>query len=327
MSAADPMIKVNRASVEIPDCLRIDVDSAGSKESTAANAHFERRLRSNKLEPGTTGFSDSVDSDKTAKGAEKKSFTFKAYKGAKSVLRELFANKCGYCEIEYGGAPSDVEHFRPKARIDYVLDGRKMSYIPGYYWLAADWDNLIYSCQHCNRRELHEHQVHQDSPAKKRTSGKGNLFPLSEEGRRLTARQAVTQEEPYRLLLDPCRDDPNLHLRFHCDGFVTAREEGDGLSLKGKTSIRVYGLDRVDLRDRRKAIATQLLYVVKRLNDDLRDLEETSSVRARQYALDAMSHINKNFLNTDRPFLAMSRAIFGQHVDRARLPLLETPPE
>ena len=74
--------------------------------------------------------------------------------GAKSVKNKLKLaqnHKCGFCEakldhIAYG----DVEHFRPKA--GYRQKGNDPLQKPGYYWLAYEWDNLLFSCQICNQR-------------------------------------------------------------------------------------------------------------------------------------------------------------------------------
>ena len=38
-----------------------------------------------------------------------------------------------------------MEHYRPKARVS-TEQGDK----PGYYWLAARWENLLPSCTDCN---------------------------------------------------------------------------------------------------------------------------------------------------------------------------------
>ncbi|MCH7726958.1 MAG: hypothetical protein IH991_10820 [Planctomycetes bacterium] len=80
----------------------------------------------------------------------KKSFKFSVYshKDLRRALTEAFFSKCAYCE-SYSAhvAPKDIEHFRPKSEID---TGKK-TIAPGYYWLAADWSNLLLSCQFCNR--------------------------------------------------------------------------------------------------------------------------------------------------------------------------------
>ncbi len=51
---------------------------------------------------------------------------YKAYKHdtVKETLTTIFHGKCAYCESPYR---------------------------PGYYWLAAEWTNLLPSCTHCNQ--------------------------------------------------------------------------------------------------------------------------------------------------------------------------------
>ena len=63
----------------------------------------------------------------------------------RSALRELFVNKCAYCESSLVGGDMDVEHYRPKGGVSEVPDHS------GYYWLAYDWENLVASCSFCNR--------------------------------------------------------------------------------------------------------------------------------------------------------------------------------
>ena len=55
--------------------------------------------------------------------------------------------KCAYCESFYAGTqPVDVEHYRPKGKVD------GMAGHPGYWWLAGRWENLLPSCIDCNRK-------------------------------------------------------------------------------------------------------------------------------------------------------------------------------
>jgi len=50
---------------------------------------------------------------------------FKVYSNTevKEALLKLFFEKCAYCEIDYGGAALDVEHFRPKNAIVVEVTG------------------------------------------------------------------------------------------------------------------------------------------------------------------------------------------------------------
>ena len=76
-------------------------------------------------------------------------FNYTAYtkKPLKKALTVLFHGKCAYCESRYAGSqPMDVEHWRPKGKVE-TANGE----YPGYYWLAATWANLLPSCIDCNR--------------------------------------------------------------------------------------------------------------------------------------------------------------------------------
>src|SRR5688500_1280853 len=79
------------------------------------------------------------------------SFDFRAYghDDVKLELERMFHQKCAYCESDYGATePVDVEHYRPKGAF-LRPDGSLSN--PGYYWLAAEWTNLLPSCIDCNR--------------------------------------------------------------------------------------------------------------------------------------------------------------------------------
>ncbi|MDR3195083.1 MAG: hypothetical protein LBT76_07330 [Tannerella sp.] len=141
----------------------------------------------------------------------------------KEQLKKDQHGKCCYCEASFtGNSDGVVEHFRPKAA--YVKkDERKYTY-PGYYWLAYEWSNLMFSCAVCN------------------TNYKKNHFPLnSESSRKPNHIHSNPLEEEDRLLIHPTEEDPA--------GFITFREEVpvaiDG-NLKGQTSIEVFGLERLN---------------------------------------------------------------------------------
>ena len=91
--------------------------------------------------------------------------------------------KCCYCELRRDRRREmDVDHFRPKAKVEE--DKTHM----GYWWLAYEWQNLLYSCKYCNQ----EH--------------KKNFFPLLENGiRARLPEDELTLERP--ALLNPYVDD------------------------------------------------------------------------------------------------------------------------
>lgn len=124
------MIRVRR---DQPPSVLTDEDGPGLRERAEAEAAYAEYLEA------------------IQDGAEDKGFkfSFSVYKHAdvKERLEELFHGKCAYCESRYSSTrPMDVEHYRPKGRVA-ESEGH-----PGYYWLAAEWTNLLPSCIDCNRR-------------------------------------------------------------------------------------------------------------------------------------------------------------------------------
>ncbi|HEY3448330.1 MAG TPA: hypothetical protein VGK67_18380 [Myxococcales bacterium] len=163
-------------------------------------------------------------------------YTVYKHEQVEECLKQMFGPKCAYCECSYAdGTPVDVEHFRPKGGVEIGGVLQK----PGYYWLAAKWENLLPSCIDCNRERHHEL-----SSGRRAKVGKGNRFPLQNEGTRVRAPGDLSGET--RLLLNPCEDDPDEHLEFLDNGVVRPRRRPVAAVDKGAVSIEVFGLDRRD---------------------------------------------------------------------------------
>lgn len=219
-----------------------------------------------------------------------KSFPFKRYKLAsvKAALEKMFHGKCAYCETFYASTqPLDVEHYRPKGAVANA-DGHR-----GYWWIAMEWQNLLPSCIDCNRKR-NQITPRGDtslvqlldmtagfSVASTVLSGKKDSFPLAAGGVR-AENEADSLLSERALLLNPCEDRPENHLVYFFDrdnlvSFVLARELADdpnftgdnALSLKGATSIHVYGLNRLRLVQAR----TRLLRHLEFLADLVIDLK------------------------------------------------------
>lgn len=158
----------------------------------------------------------------------KKDLTFDrsvyAASDVKEQLKEDQKGKCAYCERFLNGDYGAVEHFRPKG--GYCLNGKLER--PGYYWLAYDWNNLLFSCSECN------------------TSYKGNHFPLEDENMRDIASQDISKEKA--LLIQPVVENPGDFIAFH--KHIVVAKNGN---LKGKTTIALLKLnDRKDLKEKRE---------------------------------------------------------------------------
>ena len=140
--------------------------------------------------------------------------------GHPSVKKELLDRqnqKCCFCEVKFAGDYGDVEHFRPKGCVIDIKTKQKQ--YPGYYWLAYDWDNLFVCKEILNR------------------SFKRNYFPLSDDSSRAKSHHDnIADETP--LLIDPAKDDPRDHIRFHEDEAIAHRN-----SIKGRITIDLINLN------------------------------------------------------------------------------------
>ncbi|UZE14147.1 hypothetical protein [Pseudomonas sp. B21-053] len=210
----------------------------------------------------------------------KKNFEFKVYKNRALVnaLEQIFNGKCAYCESRFAHVTSyDIEHYRPKLKIS---NEGELPLRPGYFWLAGEWSNLLISCPDCNRSRGHA----VPGSKQKRTLGKLSQFPLSDETQRVRDHTAdIASEEPYRLLLDPCKDQPEKYLTFDINGFVRARTDFNNLpNRRGSVSINVFALQRQALVHERLRVITDFqydLYTLRMVVKDLAGMDSNNVLR------------------------------------------------
>ena len=238
------------------------------------------------------------------------SFEFKLYRErtVKEALTRLFHGKCAYCESRYDATqPVDVEHWRPKGDVEEE-DGTKVG--RGYYWLAAEWANLLPSCIDCNRRR--QHLI--PGRATPLVIGKGNAFPLRPGSQRQLAPGAEQGEAP--LLLHPCLDDPEAALAADLDEAVLVPRVGaEGMAdERGEKSIHVYALNRTELVQARRAVLhlmRQHMYVIVRLLE-LLGLTPPIAPTVKEIVLDLLAHEMKalqEFASPERPYSFFARAV------------------
>jgi len=207
-----------------------------------------------------------------------KSSIYAASDVKQTLINDMQHSKCCFCEskithVAYG----DVEHFRPKKAV--LQDGQLKR--PGYYWLAYTWENLLLSCELCNRRK------------------KRNKFPI--DGTRAETPEDDLEQE-YPLFIDPAGpDDPEMLISFTDLGRAIAV---DG-NRRGDTTIRELGLDRDPLQERRQKrvqdVKAQL--TIKRLAVLLQDWDELA--RAEQEL--------EQYTRDQAEYAALSRAFLKRH--------------
>ena len=71
----------------------------------------------------------------------------KNYYPVKDALKEIYHNKCAYCETKFTRSYINIEHYRPK-KSDYYNGTQRL-----YYFLAYSWSNLLPICTVCNTKK------------------------------------------------------------------------------------------------------------------------------------------------------------------------------
>lgn len=283
------MIKIKRNSDLVPTLL-ISENGRGKKETQKAIAFFN--------DPKNHG----------------SSFKFKVYANAavKKALAKLCKGKCAYCESRFLHVyVGDVEHFRPKGR---VIDRKQQR--PGYYWLAADWDNLLLSCRNCNQSSKQRLAL---GLKKEISVGKVDKFPLKKNASTTKALDFNTydmqKEEPYRLLINPCVEDPEEYFEYDFDGVIKPHPKiKDDLHKKrmALTSIEVFALQRVPLVQARERKVIDLLAQIQRVREAIERVDEAWN-RSQTFKLVADNLLERelknllSFKNSEQEFLGLVR--------------------
>ncbi len=245
-----------------------DPDISVYKEKRWNGSSGKTTLAARDLEKAIAHYADPINFNNNKKLTRKK-FKYEAYshKDTKKALNEIFKSKCAYCEsfimhIE----PGDIEHFRPKAEI-HSKTGEVL--IPGYYWLGADWNNLLLSCIKCNRSNNEAINIANGAV---QNMGKANHFPLFDESKRIRSHtNNIKIEDAFVAIINPCVDEPNDHLVFEDNGQVRP------IDSKGENSIEVYGLFRADLVLKRSMVARDLNSTLITLTIAVQLLESSSA--------------------------------------------------
>ncbi len=228
---------------------------------------------------------------------KKGTFKFECYKHPhiKDKLKELFNGKCAYCDSNITHITAgDIEHFHPKS---------------AYWWLACDWNNLLFACEKCNR------------------TGKNDAYPLltltKTACKHDTPETLEKEDKEERLLLNPCVEDPEKFFEYdEKTGFINpkTKQNEDLKSWKmADKSIETYKLQRWELvLEREKLLIllfAQLDYAKKEIEHYNRQSNPTSTIKGhfelRMIEQRMKEEIKKllEFNRPDRPYLGIVRQV------------------
>jgi hypothetical protein len=194
-------------------------------------------------------------------------------------LAELSKNKCWYSESRNPTADKNVDHFRPKKRVEEEPEHE------GYWWKAFDWRNYRYASQWCNQRRIDE--------ASGTRGGKLDRFPLTPNSLRAWQEaDDCDQEEPQ--LLDPTDPEDWRLLAFRSNGesFPSANPQTPPY-VRAEVSIEVYHLNCHELVTERRPIAGQverLVQELERLRPQITDVALRRIYKDRQKDLLRLLH-------------------------------------
>jgi hypothetical protein len=179
------------------------------------------------------------------------------YSGQKnyySATDGMFYGKCAYCETNiYQSSSGDIEHFHPKGNVKDSSTGKtvkvKINNIetehPGYYWLAYSPQNLLFSCELCNR-------PNKQRSVGNRTIGKHDYFPLESDFRASQPGEEINELPSLINPLDPNDnpenhpDNPDKHLIVDETGVLASITE------RGRKTIDLLGLNERGLPNARR---------------------------------------------------------------------------
>ncbi len=252
----------------------------------------------NSIQPPPSWFNNAADKTTEAKAQgedHNPDSNVYGHDDLRRALLKLFHEKCAYCESKIAGVFDwEVEHFRPKGRVAEDLNH------PGYYWLAYEWENLYTGCTHCNQRRRDRGTW--ENPQAGASAGKLDQFPLSDETKRaMDHTEDIAKEEPVRLLIDPCKDDPETELIFDVMGDAQPINSGD----RATSTISVLHLNRSDLSKNRRLHVVFLRNMIERIRQELGSGPASAAVQG----VVLNEHARDN-----RPYAGLVRAILRDPV-------------
>jgi len=274
---------------------------------------------------------------RTGIGGDRTAQSYTAYKDitVREDLKQIFHGKCAYCESKitsiYNG---DIEHFRPKG--GYCNNRKQPLNKPGYFWLASEWENLLFACPFCNQTNTHKIFTGEEGniEIKEVVLGKLNQFPLMTEVHRLQPTDGFNYfsnkilydisfnlEESERLLLKPCVDEVEDYFKYNDDGLILENTDLDAFKIEqAKVSIKVYALQRISLVQARKEKLIQVKAQIRRVEQAMKNYNtySDSTFEEKTWFEGIMREelkVLKRFKDDDQEYAGLARYIIDNYFD------------
>ncbi len=205
---------------------------------------------------------DAFEADKSAKEYVDTNSLYKCKKQengidlfpVKETLKEIYKNKCAYCETKFNRSFINIEHYRPK-KSNHITKDHQMEEHRLYYFLAYSWSNLLPICDVCNTKKSNNFDIENEDNR------------ISYAGESLLDVQYITQQYNDRekpKFIHPEIDDYESMFRFNKDGkiivFLNIRD-----SYRMTYTIVNSDLNEQDLSDRRAKVLTDFINIKNEL--------------------------------------------------------------
>jgi len=162
----------------------------------------------------------------------------------KWTLKQIYHEKCAFCESYIKNNFGDIEHFRPKNSSDKKTEKCDKSY--SYYWLAFSWDNLLPCCSRCNGKKSNCFDIMGD----RIKYDNEKLADLHDK------MESYKEEKPK--LLHPEYDSFESDIRFSKYGEIESDNE------RVNYTVKICDLNSEKLKDSRKTIVTNFMDKIHR---------------------------------------------------------------
>ncbi len=139
----------------------------------------------------------------------------------KEALKEIYHNKCAYCESKLEHI--EIDHYRP---------------VEKYPWLAYEWSNLLPVCSDCRKSKASQFPLR----------GSRVKIPQQDKNEWGADSESFMTEEP--LLLHPGIDTPEDHLCFDIEGKIHPKNNSE----RGSVTIETCDLNRPELVRERESM-------------------------------------------------------------------------
>lgn len=221
-------------------------------------------------------------------------------------LVQIVGRKCWYLDVKFTGSDHNIDHFRPWGRVREIDEEFTIVpglSLPGYWWLALNWNNFRLACQHANQRRK---DVTTDG-------GKSDFFPVySTRAPELTP---LSKIEELPLALDPCVKSDVKLLAFDKHGNpIYNSNNGMKNKLDAKrvaTSIWLYHLNKSEIVTLRVKAMDQVSGLVQEAGDEFVDWDRDSATPSlvAKSRFDKKINAIETLISDDAEFAGASRCV------------------